>query len=197
VQWISAHTSENSVGQRRCSDGVRVSHDYWCANQLVDLLAKESAESIRPRASGLNKIQFTEQKVYKLVLYLGRLTFEVNIFALPGGWIGRDSDSSVRRSCRQRGALLGKNPRRVTKGIKVPAKDTSNRPKRSTWQQLYTAKRKGLTCPLSKHANQKGQHEAHLARQEAAFQSWWRGSRDARLQPRSQVAVDASERFDA
>ena len=46
VQWIPAHTSKASIGEKLCSDGEIVSEEYWCSNQMVDLLAKDAANSI-------------------------------------------------------------------------------------------------------------------------------------------------------
>lgn len=56
VIWMPAHTSQDRIGEAKCSDGMPISADMWCANQLVDLLAKQAAESVRHDADTVSRI---------------------------------------------------------------------------------------------------------------------------------------------
>ena len=47
VHWMPAHTPKSSIGCVHCSDGSIVDDIKWCSNQIVDLLAKDSAEGNR------------------------------------------------------------------------------------------------------------------------------------------------------
>ena len=43
VHWMPAHLTESSIGSAVCSNGEHVTEDMWCANQMVDLLARKCA----------------------------------------------------------------------------------------------------------------------------------------------------------
>jgi len=47
VQWMPAHGSQDQIGQKVCSDGAVVDDSRRAANQIVDLLAKEAADTVR------------------------------------------------------------------------------------------------------------------------------------------------------
>ena len=85
VQWMPAHTAQTSIGQKHCSDGEVVDEHKWCANQLVDLLAKQAAEDIRVPAESRHTIICQEIQLTELAVFLGKLTFAANNHELPDG----------------------------------------------------------------------------------------------------------------
>lgn len=46
--WVPAHTSPNSIGEVKRSDGARLTHIDWRANRLADGLAKQAAAIAQP-----------------------------------------------------------------------------------------------------------------------------------------------------
>lgn len=73
VQWVLAHASSSAVGQRQCSDGRALTELFWTANQLVDALAKHSAEACRHRDSCRRWLVNRESQLCSLRLFWGSL----------------------------------------------------------------------------------------------------------------------------
>ena len=187
VAWMPAHTAAGSVGQRCCSDGVILSSDMWCANQIVDMLAKDAARAIRLSFTHRRALYRREHQVRELVIFLGKLTFAASSFELPDGTVIRDS-------------MAVKSFRRVHKG------KTKTKPNIvSSFQRVHTSlawRRGGRSLPLgSESASRKAvvrRAEKGLeAMREAAFQEWWRENRSHQLRPRSPSCPTAAGRMDA
>ena len=74
-----------------CSDGTLLTDTMRCANAIVDLLAKEAADSIAmlPVARAEIKKRFTQAK--ELAIFVGQLTFEAGHYDRGDGKPCRDS----------------------------------------------------------------------------------------------------------
>ena len=196
VQWIPAHTAESSIGQKKCSDGLFVSEDYWSANQLADILAKDAAECIRIFEQDLRRIHAYENGVLELVKYLGLLTHEANNFRLPDGSYMRDSEALVKRKRRKKRVVQNdRSPTIMSKSVgKVVKRSTSGR-----WQSVYSASSTAPAKGIGKgnRARAASLHKVREAREQADFMSWWREGSVSRLQPKKEDAPSAKERLDA
>ena len=188
IQWMPAHTSEASIGERLCSDGVPVSGDLWSANQIVDMLAKQSADSVRLSQSFRSSFNFKEAKAFELAKYLGQVTFEANNHVSGDGKVIRDSEPM------KRVRHPGRNdPKKVKKDV-IPRRTTKERS--SFRNQMFRngsgAKAKGpSTCKatkLAKHA------KVFETKQQAAFLEWWQEARKSTLKPLESTAPTAKER---
>ena len=97
VHWMPAHTSVGMVGQAMCSDGMPMCSTRWASNQIVDLMAKDAAETVRVSAGTRKWLVHRDSQLCELLKYLGKLTFEVNNFPGPGGSAIRDSSPLPKR----------------------------------------------------------------------------------------------------
>jgi hypothetical protein len=102
VHWMPAHTSEQQVGELRCSDGTVLTDTMRCANAIVDRLAKEAAESITMShgARANVKKRFTQAK--ELAIFVRQLTLEVSHCDRGDGKPCRDSVGIDMASARRR-----------------------------------------------------------------------------------------------
>ena len=96
IHWMPAHTSEASVGEVFGSDGVPIDEVKWCSNQIVDLLAKESALANRVDWRTRQKTCAWQVQMRQLVMYLGKPTVEANAHRV-GDVVLRDSEAISRR----------------------------------------------------------------------------------------------------
>ena len=105
VHWMPAHTSAASVNSARCSDGTVLSDIMRCANDIVDLLAKQATDAIAisPRVRAGLEARFTKAK--ELAVFVGRLTFAAGAQRDTEGVLCRDSvglDAATARRGRQK-----------------------------------------------------------------------------------------------
>ena len=197
VQWLPAHTAQSAIGQKLCSDGKPINELRWFGNQIVDLLAQQAADEIRIGSAERAKLRSLEQKLLELVLFLGRLTYQVNHFQLPDGSFIRDSEGSSKyRKPRPR-------VRKRTIPSKVVCAPSEKGAKRfnpddwvDAWRQAHSCSKVVKQTGNSKSARAKRAEQLISQRQEAAFQEWWRESRNQSMQPRASTA-SASARMDA
>ena len=91
VHWMPAHTSQQQVGELKCSDGTVLTDIMRCANAIVDLLAKQAADSIAmsPGARAGLKERFSQAK--ELAIFVGQLTYEAGHCDRGDGKACRDS----------------------------------------------------------------------------------------------------------
>jgi hypothetical protein len=180
---MPAHTSETSIGQKMCSDGIPVSQERWCANQIVDLLAKHAADGHRVSAEARSRLLHDEKQLAQLLVFLGRLTHAANSFKLADGTIIRDSAKVAKLRPKKR------IPRKVL-AIK-PAPKRRLRACQDDWIQSW---RRGCSNsqrpppesngPTSKATAFKHASAAIAIRQQAAFEETWRENRSLSLQPK-------------
>ena len=69
----------------------------WCSNQLVDLLAKDSAESIRATKAFCDSLVHKEAQLADLAMFIAKLTHEANSWIGPDGVKMRDSEGLPKR----------------------------------------------------------------------------------------------------
>ena len=92
VEWMPAHTSKAAIGQTYCSDGQPVCDLKWSSNQLVDLLAKAAAESVRVPSSVRHWLVSRDEQILDLVVFVGKLTHAANSHTRPDGVVLRDAE---------------------------------------------------------------------------------------------------------
>jgi len=93
VHWMPAHTSEDAFEQKCTSAGESVTEDMWLSNQLVDLMAKRGAQSMRHDLVDVRRFAKWEMQIKELVIFLGQLTALANEYPLPDGTTTRDSQA--------------------------------------------------------------------------------------------------------
>jgi hypothetical protein len=209
VQWMPAHTNEDAIGRKQCSDGSVITDTMWRSNQLVDLMAKHAAESVRLGKQDRDWLIHRERQLCELCIFLGRLTHAANNHLLPDGKVVRDSDGTRRKRSKPKkprvvllrgfpgkpahpsfqAVQLGTSPRRPVPG---------NAP--SEWMDSWRR-----SCSHVKPNCNGSSGETRVkcalasvtAKQEAAFEVWWREGRSHALRPRDPAAPTAAERLEA
>ena len=78
VVWQPAHLTVQAVGQRRCSDGSKLTTVAWRANRLVDALAKQAANTIRATESTRKLVKSATTAALHSACLLGQVTFAAN-----------------------------------------------------------------------------------------------------------------------
>ena len=101
VYSIPAHAAASDIGKKVCSDGCIVSEDMWCANQMVDLLAKDAAALVRRSHHERSFLLDREKQLRELAVFMGRLTHAAKHFVRPDGVTIRDS-TAVRSFSKKR-----------------------------------------------------------------------------------------------
>ena len=76
--WQPAHQSVLSIGQRKGSDGHKVSTKDWRANRLVDAIAKQGAEMFRASIATRALVASARMANIHAACNLGRITFAAN-----------------------------------------------------------------------------------------------------------------------
>ena len=195
LHWMPAHTSNTSIGQKLCSDGVALTDVMWASNQLVDLLAKQAAEMHRCCGDIRRWLIHRDKQMGELATYVGRLTYAANHFVNGEGKIARDADPMPARK-RKRG-------QKPTCTKKPSSTKTVARSKPScadgdfSWSLKRPSGAAFKRCGTSKQ-NVAYRIESSIAkRQEAAFQRVWRENRELTLQPRDASLPSASSRREA
>ena len=103
VVWMPAHAAESRVAHAKCSNGQVISSSMWASNQLVDLMAKDAACSIRLPLSFRAKFVATEKHLKEFFMFLGQLTHAANSFVGANGGVLRDSEAAAVRVKDRRG----------------------------------------------------------------------------------------------
>ena len=208
VQWMPAHMPESSIGSATCSDGVLMSEEMWCANQIVDQLAKDAAESARLPSASRSWLASREEQLKELAIFMGRLTFAANSHLLPDGTKIRDSQAvkSFRRVAKHSGAFQGKR-REGTGSSKATSCQHGFVRANGSWckPRYHRSSPSVQNCKPSLHGVSvfHGASAARRAlkglqlRQEAAFQDWWRESRSQSMKPKGADAPTGKERLQA
>ena len=104
---MPAHTSESVVGQLACGDGTLITQEMLCSNQICDLLAKDAATANQISSSDKGRLVHNLAQLKELLLYLGRLTHEVNHFSAADATIIRDSIAEQGLAARRTKSLSG------------------------------------------------------------------------------------------
>eukprot|EP00973_Karenia_brevis_P030686 4231383-Karenia_brevis.AAC.1 len=76
--WQPAHQSVQTIGQRRGSDGRKITAVGWRANRLADALAKQGAEMIRVDAETRELVDSAQAASLHAACLLGQVTFLAN-----------------------------------------------------------------------------------------------------------------------
>jgi hypothetical protein len=200
VHWIPAHTAAADIGKKVCSDGCIVSEDLWCANQMVDLLAKDAAALVRRSHHERSFLLDREKQLRELAVFMGLLTYAANHFVRPDGVTIRDSTAvrPFRKRRQKRSSCMRVAP--VLDGVAAnAAPKAKGRPLRSRFV-FY-----GLARPSSMESRVKATQVARLRllgderelRKEASFQEWWQESRSQSMKPRDIALPTAHERMSA
>ncbi len=92
---MPAHTSASSIGQKMCSDGMRITEDLWSANQIVDQLAKDAPGTVRTGGAQRDWLCDREKQLKELVIFLGKLTHAANASVVLDGTQVRDDCCEV------------------------------------------------------------------------------------------------------
>ena len=187
LHWMPAHSSEASIGSVKCSDGSFVDGLKWYSNQMVDFLAREAAEGVRIPAQCRKDFLLGEKQLKEFLIYLGKLTYEVNNFQSSEGVI-RDSDAKQRRRVKkstrkQNSTKTGKSVRTSTTcGTSVFVRGQSCRGLQDRLRSTVSAKQGWMG-------------RAKLASLEASFFKSWRAERAISLKPSG--LCSAAERISA
>ena len=99
---MPVHSSESAVGQLACGDGTLITQEMLCSNQICDLLAKDAAAANQITSSDQGRLVHNLAQLKELLLYLGRLTHEVNHFSAADGTIISDSTAEQGLVARRR-----------------------------------------------------------------------------------------------
>ena len=172
----------------------------WCANQIVDLLAKQSADECRVAGHDRRRLGHVEARLFELVQFLGKLTLEVNNHCGADGLKIRDSTASRRVAGRKRPskrAHVKPVKVRVAKGPPCRAKAYTADDWIEAWHKSHGTKLSKPHEGVSRSTRIKRAGALLSSRQEAAFQEWWRESRSQTLQPRPASAPTAAQRLEA
>ena len=197
VHWIPAHTSEASIDSAVCSDGSVVDETKWCANKMVDHLAKDAAETVRVPVQVRSRLLHRELQLREFSIYLGKLTHAANSFQGPDGVV-RDSDSKRpqgRKVNKTRSSTKSVRPKSFVGVVRRAASKTGTK---SSWCMPASctrmhSKRHSLTAANAlRSARAKAAIDARL---EASFVESWRERRAATLKPSE--GPSASERMNA
>ena len=197
---MPAHTDEGSIGQVVTSTGELVSENMWCANQMVDLLAKDGALAVRYSSRQRAWFRHWEKQLQELVIFLGKLTCVANAFSQSDGSVSRDSDAvKSKRKSKKRAqssvCKLAAKPAKLARSRNWVGPGPSSRKSRSS--QVAGGVASVSACRVSEKLCAMHAQSCITERQEAAFQKCWRESRSQSLQPRSADAPTAQERLDA
>ena len=210
VVWMPAHTSADRIGEAKCSDGSTLTEHMWYANQLVDLLAKQAAESVRHERHLLDWTQERYRQLVEVAMFVGKLTYEAGAHVLPDGKVARDSEGlSTRIPLARRRRANGHARGDPSHGVASqagqlamtrdgpapqPAPSCKKYPKRAKPQpgsgRVAPAAAKG-------RAKQRAANNEAERQKEAAFQLWWREHRAQRVSPAAASSASGRDRLAA
>ncbi len=209
LRWMLAHTDRRRIGDACGSDGQILSEEMWCANQMVDLLAKDAAHSVRQSAATIDWLKHRHSQLRQAAVFVGQLTAEAGAHLCEDGKVRRDS---VELSPQQK-QQTGKPGKAATATRSKEAAHQDSAPgvqkgegSEGEWQGTggrQFVSRRGRTktreaCRRTRLSNAQWVAEQRDA---DAFEHWWRDSREARLSHNSAVhagpVYSAAERFEA
>ena len=104
VHWIPAHTSQEQVGSLICSDGTVLTETMRCANEIVDRLAKQAAESIAISPGMRARLKKRYAQARELAVFVGQLTYAAGHCDRGDGKHCRDSVGMSAAAARRRPA---------------------------------------------------------------------------------------------
>jgi len=78
LAWLPAHLPMAAIGERRLSNGTRLTAVDWRANRLVDALAKQAAATRQAPAPVIEMLMSAKAAVKHAAALLGEVTFAVN-----------------------------------------------------------------------------------------------------------------------
>ena len=203
IQWMPAHTSEESIGHKCTSEGTPITADMWWSNQMVDYLAKLGAGIMRHSGSDTRRFLKWEEQVCQLMVFLAHITVAANEHVLPSGETVRDSEALSRA---MRTSLLRASPakggKKINKPIKCNMHKTAGSFQSSSCKASYVSRggrSKGVCFQHGKRRFGAAQAaKSHKARQlalEATFLESWREERAKTLRPSN--GPSASVRMEA
>ena len=111
VHWIPAHTSQEQVGSLICSDGTVLTDIMRCANGIVDLLAKQAAESIAISARMRAGLKSRYAKARELAVFVGQLTHAAGHCDRGDGSLCRDSVGLSAAAAQRRPPISTRKPK--------------------------------------------------------------------------------------
>ena len=99
-----------------------ITQEMWCSNQICDLFAKDADTANQISSFDRGRLVHNLAQLTELLLYLGRLTHEVNHFSAADGTIIRDSTAEQGLAARRRKSLSGHGQSGVAqaKGARSP-----------------------------------------------------------------------------
>ena len=171
----------------------------WCSNQIVDQLAKDSADTVRFSSKFRVSLLSREQQLTDLAIYLGRLTHEANNH-MVGGKPSRDSEA-VKSTRRKK--IISKAKPGIKEKLKASGPSESHA-RTSSWTMPGLCERpapdqsffrRGVQS-LSKARRKHAQVE-RASREQAAFMASWRESRSVSMQPRPASLPSAQDWLNA
>ncbi len=137
-------------------------------------------------------------------MYLGKLTVAANKFIHPDGTKVRNSGATKKRQPKKHKRIV----KRTSSGIEQVNQNKSENLHSGTvsdfspddwicsWRQSCV-RCPAVVTPVTKQTMTKHIRASVSARQEAAFQVWWRESRSQTMQPRPATAPTAPDRLKA
>ena len=108
VHWIPAHTSLEQVGRLLCSDGTVLTDTMKCANEMVDHLAKQAAETIAITAGMRARLKGRYAQARELAVFVGQLTYAAGHCDRGDGKHCRDSVGMCAATARRRPAPIAR-----------------------------------------------------------------------------------------
>ena len=102
VHWIPAHTSEEQVGSLICSDGTVLTGTMRCANEMVDRLAKQAAQTIAMSTAMRSGLKRRYNQARELAVLVGKLTYAAGHCDRGDGKCCRDSVGMCAAAARRR-----------------------------------------------------------------------------------------------
>ena len=200
VEWMPAHTSKAAIGRTYCSDGQPVCDLKWSSNQLVDLLAKAAAESVRVPSGVRHWLVSRDEQILDLVVFVGKLTHAANSHTRPDGVVLRDAEPMPKGRAKKVSRPRSKVSEPISrKSRPLPRAMAPKDDWIASWQRSCARSGPSMhACGQpSSGVRTRAIRDGISSRQEAAFQSWWRESRSRSLQPRDAATPSASERLEA
>jgi hypothetical protein len=189
-----------------CSDGLPVCAIRWASNQLVDLMAKSAAESVRVSPSVREWLEARDAQLMELLVYIGKLTFEANHLIGPDGKPIRDAEAFPKRGpkkgCKKKSkpcepVVINKGKSKATKVSDDWISAWSKSCERSRRLSQPACSNDGIDRISTRHPSAKSMQTSISVRQEASFQEWWRESRSHSLMPRDLNAPSGKDRLAA
>jgi len=165
----------------------------WLANQLVDLLAKEAAETVRLPVSTRLWLQERLTQLKDVAIFVGKLTYEAGAHQLANGGFARDSAplSSRRPTGANRIRRVSAEQTQAVAAAcsEVASVSVSELGTGSTHIQLPGCRAMSDQAPAAaarRRARQRDAMAADEKQRESTFQTWWCENRSQKVMQPSQ-----------